>query len=167
MDHLDKLEQIVANGMIVPESDKNNNAAKGTTQKINSETNNQLSLIDWSRHTVIVAEDEDNNFDYLESILLKTKIKVLRAKDGKECVELVKTHPEVNVVLMDIRMPVLNGLEATRSIKSYRPGIIVVAQTAFAMDEDRRNCKAVGCDNFLAKPVRYRVLVDTLKEYFD
>ena len=66
---------------------------------------------------------------------------------------------------MDIKMPEMNGLEATRSIKSFRKDIIVIAQTAFAMEEDRRNCNAVGCDDFLPKPIRYKVLLETLARY--
>lgn len=61
----------------------------------------------------------------------------------------------------------MNGIEATRSIKSFRKDLMIIAQTAFAMEEDRQNCYAVGVDDFLAKPVRYKLLYDTLAKYLD
>jgi CheY-like chemotaxis protein len=120
---------------------------------------------DWSEYTILIAEDEETNFIYLETALVKTNVTVIRAKDGKEAVESAKVNPSIDLILMDIKMPEMNGLEATRSIKSFRKDIPIIAQTAFAMDEDKRNCTAVGCDDFLAKPIRYTVLLDTLAKY--
>lgn len=128
-------------------------------------TNLQETDCDWSDYTILIAEDEDTNFTYLETALERTNVNILRAKDGKEAVEIVKVNPVIDLILMDIKMPVMNGLEATRSIKSFRKDVTIIAQTAFAMDEDRRNCTAVGCDDFLAKPIRYKTLCDTLSKY--
>ena len=136
-----------------------------SSKDTNNEQKQAVSDIDWSAKTILVAEDEDTNFSYLDAVLSRTKINIVRAKNGKEAVELIKIHPEINIILMDIKMPVMNGLEATRAIKSTRKDVVVIAQTAFAMDEDKRNCFAVGCDDFLAKPVRYRILTDTLLKY--
>jgi CheY-like chemotaxis protein len=134
----------------------------GVTQP---ETNQQPIIPDWSAYTILVAEDEETNFVYLHTVLEKTKINILRAKNGKEAVELVKITPSVDLILMDIKMPVMNGLEATRSIKSIRKDIPVIAQTAFAMEEDQMNCSAVGCDDFMAKPIRYKVLLEMIAKY--
>jgi CheY-like chemotaxis protein len=120
---------------------------------------------DWSQYTILIAEDEETNFIYLETALVKTNVTIIRAKDGREAVESAKVNPSIDLILMDIKMPEMNGLEATRSIKSFRKDIPIIAQTAFAMDEDKRNCTAVGCDDFLAKPIRYTVLLDTLAKY--
>jgi len=120
---------------------------------------------DWSNVTILIAEDEDVNFIYLETALLKTNVNLLRAKNGEEAVEMAKIHPNINLILMDIKMPKMNGLEATRAIKSFRSDVIIIAQTAFAMEEDRNNCFAVGIDDFLAKPVRYKLLFDTLSKH--
>lgn len=122
---------------------------------------------DWSDKTVLIAEDEDVNFIYLETALAKSKVKILRAKNGEEAVELAKINPQIDLILMDIKMPKMNGIEATRSIKSTRKDLTIIAQTAFAMEEDRQNCYAVGVDDFLAKPVRYKLLFDTLAKYLD
>jgi CheY-like chemotaxis protein len=120
---------------------------------------------EWSNYTVLIAEDEETNFVYLQTALLKTNINVLRAKNGREAVEMVKIDPSIDIILMDIKMPEMNGLEATKSIKSFRKDIPIIAQTAFAMDEDRRNCTALGCDDFLAKPIRYKVLIEAIGKF--
>jgi CheY-like chemotaxis protein len=127
--------------------------------------NKSTREFDWSNCTILIAEDEDTNFVYLETALIQTNVTIIRASNGKEAVELTKLNPSIDLILMDIKMPEMNGLEATRSIKSFRKDIPIIAQTAFAMDEDRRNCNAVGCDDFLAKPIRYKVLLDTLANY--
>ena len=116
---------------------------------------------------VLLAEDHTIVRKGLRSLLEReVGIKTVgEAEDGREAIRKAeKLQPDV--VVMDIAMPGLNGLEATRSIKSFRKDVIIIAQTAFAMDEDRRNCSAVGCDDFLAKPIRYKVLLDTLSKYF-
>ena len=132
-------------------------------------TANMVSKIeddcDWSEYTILIAEDEETNFVYLETALEKTEVTIIRAKNGKEAVEIAKVNPMIDLILMDIKMPVMNGIEATRSIKSFRKDVPIIAQTAFAMEEDKRNCTAVGCDDFLAKPIRYKVLCETLAKY--
>jgi two-component system cell cycle response regulator DivK len=138
--------------------------SKNQTQVSTSIHPNEFDY-NWSRYTILIAEDEETNFVYLETALQKTEILILRAKNGKEAVELVKVNPQIDVILMDIKMPEMNGLEATRSIKSFRKDIPVIAQTAFAMEEDRRNCTAVGCDDFMPKPIRYKILLETLAKY--
>jgi two-component system, cell cycle response regulator DivK len=119
----------------------------------------------WSQYTILIAEDEETNFIYLETALQKTDVVILRAKNGREAVEIARLNPQVSLILMDIKMPEMNGLEATRCIKSFRKDVSIIAQTAFAMEEDRRNCAAVGCDDFLPKPIRYKVLLETLARY--
>jgi two-component system cell cycle response regulator DivK len=152
------------NKLFEARSEKTNYMSKYQNQ-VSSKVDYQDLEFDWSQYCVLIAEDEETNFIYLETALQKTNITILRAKNGKEAVELAKVTPQLNLILMDIKMPEMNGLEATRSIKSFRKDIIVIAQTAFAMEEDRRNCNAVGCDDFLPKPIRYKVLLETLARY--
>jgi two-component system, cell cycle response regulator DivK len=125
----------------------------------------QNSTPDWADYLILIAEDEETNFLYLKTALSPTNINIIRAKNGKEAVEQVRINPLIHIILMDIKMPEMNGLEATRGIKSFRKDVPIIAQTAFAMEEDRRNCSAVGCDDFLAKPIRYKVLLETLSKY--
>lgn len=121
--------------------------------------------VDWSDKTIMIAEDEEVNFVYLQTALSTTNINIVRAKNGYEAVEHVKQNPYIQLILMDIKMPKMNGLEATRSIKQIRSEIIIIAQTAFAMEEDRKNCYAVGVDDFLSKPVRFKLLFETLEKH--
>ena len=136
-----------------------------TQNQVTSNISAQDLNYDWSQYTVLIAEDEETNYIYLETALQITNVTVLRAKNGREAVELARINPQLDLILMDIKMPEMNGLEATRSIRSFRKDITIIAQTAFAMEEDRRNCTAVGCNDFLPKPIRYKVLLETLAKY--
>ena len=138
---------------------------EGISSKTIEEKKRVEETLDWSDKTILIAEDEDVNFIYLQTALSKTKVNVLRAHNGEEAVETAKVNPNIDLILMDIKMPRMNGIEATRAIKSFRNDITIVAQTAFAMEEDKQNCYAVGVDDFLAKPVRYKLLFDTLGKY--
>lgn len=151
--------------VVINSFEKIMNSKKASSSSTNPEKQNVVENPNWSDYTVLIAEDEDTNYVYLQTALSKTNINVIRAKNGKEAVELVRTNPYIDAILMDIKMPEMNGLEATRSIKSFRKDIPVIAQTAFAMDEDRRNCEAIGCDDFLAKPIRYKILIEALGKF--
>lgn len=102
---------------------------------------------------LLVAEDEDISFMVMKNFLKKTPIKVLRAKDGQEAVELCKRYPEIMLVLMDINMPVMNGFEATMEIKAFRKGLPVIAVTAYTSENAVEDAVMAGCDDFISKPV--------------
>jgi CheY-like chemotaxis protein len=144
---------------------RNYSMTNDKTASASAMVNKLESDCNWSDYTILIAEDEDTNFVYLETALEKTEVTILRAKNGKEAVEMTKVNPMIDLILMDIKMPLMNGIEATRSIKSFRKDLPIIAQTAFAMEEDRRNCAAVGCDDFMAKPIRYKILCETLSKY--
>jgi len=114
---------------------------------------------------LLVAEDDDANRLFLEIILRKIVPTVLQATNGKEAVEMCRAHPEISLVLMDIKMPVMNGLEATQEIKTFRKGLPVIAITAYAMSGDEQKIIASGCDDFIPKPVSVGSLGNKLKEY--
>ena len=101
--------------------------------------------------TILIAEDNDSNY-ILMTYILKHHYQFLRARNGQEAVDIV-LKGDVDLVLMDIKMPVMDGLEATRQIKKERPALPVVALTANAFDSDRQLANEAGCDAFLAKPV--------------
>lgn len=138
---------------------------EGTSSKSIEGSKKVEDKLDWSNKTILIAEDEEVNFIYLKTALAITNVNVLRAHNGEEAVEMAKINANVDLILMDIKMPKMNGIEATRAIKSFRSDVTIVAQTAFAMEEDKQNCYAVGVDDFLAKPVRYKLLFDTLGKY--
>jgi two-component system sensor histidine kinase/response regulator len=122
--------------------------------------------INWSKKTILIAEDEDSNYKYLEIVLKKTKASLMWAKDGIEAIELCIKH-KPDLILMDIKMPNLDGLEATRVIKKTHPNIPVIAQTAFAMEHDKKLGLESGCNAYLSKPIKANVLIAAISEFLD
>lgn len=114
---------------------------------------------------LLVAEDDESNRHFLEVVLKKIVPTVLQASNGKEAVELCRLHPEITLVLMDIKMPVMNGLEATQEIKSFRKDLPVIAITAYSMSGDEQKFLSAGCDDFIAKPVSFDSLRNKLKGF--
>jgi PAS domain S-box-containing protein len=121
---------------------------------------------DWSGKTILVAEDENSNFEFLNATLSKTNANVIRAHNGKEAVELCFKH-EVHLVLMDIRMPEMNGYEATRLIKAKLPDLHIVSLTAYAMPDDREKSLSEGCSDHLSKPIRPNELIDKISRFLN
>ena len=119
----------------------------------------------WPDKKILIAEDEETNFIYLNTVLAKTNAKIFGARNGLEAVEAVRENPDINLVLMDIKMPEMNGIEATRIIKSMNKDIVVIAQTAYTMEEDRIMYQRAGCADYLSKPITKRTLLKTLARY--
>ncbi len=112
---------------------------------------------------ILVAEDEDSNFELVKIVLAK-RYRLVRAKNGIEAVTLSEEeHPDL--ILMDIRMPDMNGLDATRIIKEVNHDVPIVALSAYAFDENVREAKNAGCDDFLAKPFRVEDLIEMVHKY--
>jgi len=107
----------------------------------------------WQGRRVLVVEDEQENFNLLESLLELEKATCLRASNGLEAVELCRADGALDLVLMDIGLPQMNGIDATAAIKAFRPKLPIVAQTAFGMTQDKVRCMKAGCDDFIAKPI--------------
>ena len=112
---------------------------------------------------ILVAEDNDSNY-MLMSYILKKHYDFFRARNGREAVDLALSEP-VDLVLMDIKMPVMDGMEATRLIKAQLPQLPVVALTANAFDSDRQQAFDAGCDDFLSKPVSAEKCLQTIAKY--
>jgi PAS domain S-box-containing protein len=118
--------------------------------------------------SILVAEDEETNFFYLNVILKReTGAKVLHASNGREAIELFKANPDIILVLMDIKMPEIDGLEATRQIKLINQDIPVIAITAYAMTGDEERILAAGCDGYLSKPIGKKILLDKMAEFIE
>jgi len=117
--------------------------------------------------TILIAEDEDTNFLFLQEVLSPTNVAILRAHNGIEAIELVKKNDSIRLVLMDIQMPRMNGYQATQEIKKLKPSLPVIAQTAYAMAEDRAKGERAGCDYYLSKPIKPNDLLETLKQYLN
>ncbi len=115
--------------------------------------------------TLLVAEDTYTNFFYLKTILRHTGTALLHAWNGREALELLDGHPEVDMVFMDVKMPVMDGVEATREIKRRYPDKPVIAQTAYAMHDDRSKLLAEGFDDYISKPISRDSLFEIITKY--
>ena len=111
---------------------------------------------------VLVVDDEELNYLLLKEILKSREAELLWAQNGREALALAKEHPGIFLTLMDIRMPVMNGLEATRILKTNNPALPVIALTAYNMQEDKEKAFEAGCDAFLTKPVNKEILFSTI-----
>jgi two-component system, cell cycle response regulator DivK len=114
---------------------------------------------------ILVAEDEESNYRYIEKLLKKAGFDLLRANNGLEAVEYVEVDGKINLILMDIKMPVMNGVEATREIKKMKPQIPIIATTAFAIPGDREVFLKAGCDDYIPKPIRANELIDMIMSH--
>jgi signal transduction histidine kinase len=111
---------------------------------------------------ILVAEDETNNFLLINELLTNMKLKVIRAKNGLEAVNKCLSGNLPDLILMDIKMPVMDGIEATKRIKKFSPGLPIVALTAYALEVDKKRIFDSGCDDYIEKPIHRKVLFETL-----
>ncbi|MHC1703295.1 MAG: response regulator [Tenuifilaceae bacterium] len=124
----------------------------------------KLQTPNWSNKTILIAEDENSNFRYLEVLLKKTNVKILRAQNGNEAIDVFMKN-RIDLVLMDIKMPIMDGLEATREIKKINDDVPIIAQTAYAMQNDDTNCIEAGCSDYISKPIRPERLMPLLEKF--
>jgi PAS domain S-box-containing protein len=116
--------------------------------------------------SILVAEDDETNFFYLNSLLTnEIGAIVLHASNGREAIELFKDNPGIKLILMDIKMPEIDGLEATRQIKLIKKDVPVIAITAYAMSGDEERVLAAGCNGYLSKPISKKVLFEKMAEF--
>ena len=118
-----------------------------------------------SQHTILVVEDDETSFRFLKEILDRNGLNVIRAINGEEALHLTEQYPEIKLVLMDIKMPVMDGLDATRQIKKSRPELPVIAETAYASEEDRQRSLDAGCDDFISKPINKELLMSIIRKF--
>lgn len=114
---------------------------------------------------ILVVEDDPMSYKLLEKILTASGAEVVHAENGKVAVNFVKSSNDFDLVLMDIRMPVMDGIEATKLIKEYNSALPVIVQTAFTMYEEEMQARAAGCDDFISKPVRKDQLFVSILEH--
>lgn len=113
--------------------------------------------------TILVAEDVESNFLLLKALLGKT-YHLLHAYNGQEAVEMFTQH-QPQLILMDVKMPIMDGLEATKIIRQQDKEIPIIALTAFAFDQDRIRVLEAGCNDFLTKPLSPPLLKQTIEKY--
>jgi PAS domain S-box-containing protein len=123
------------------------------------------SHLSWEGKLFLIAEDDKFSYKFLEGFLKQTKANVIRAADGREAVEICRNNNNIDLVLMDIQMPEMNGLTATEEIKKFNKEIPIIAQTANAINEERLRCLEAGCDDFITKPVNISELYEKIDKW--
>lgn len=115
--------------------------------------------------TILIVEDEDINFQVLKEMLSRLNAKVLFAKNGQEAIDLCRNNAQIDMILMDIKMPVMDGYDATRIIKGFRPDIPILAQTAYATETDTRKILESGFNDKITKPINKEILRDIINKH--
>jgi CheY-like chemotaxis protein len=120
----------------------------------------------WTGKIILVAEDEMLNWMFIREMLRKSGAEILRAEDGNEAVKIARKK-KPDAILMDIKMPGLNGIEATRKIRTFNKEVPIIAQTAFVMAEEKAESMKVGCNDFVTKPLDRTVIMELIDGYFN
>jgi PAS domain S-box-containing protein len=121
--------------------------------------------VNWQGKTILVSEDVPSNFMFIEAALRRTKVRLLWAQDGRQAVTMAIDDPQIDLVLMDIQMPELNGYEATSEILKVRPDLPVISQTAYALSGEKEKSLAAGCVDYIPKPIKSDLLISTIGKY--
>jgi signal transduction histidine kinase/AmiR/NasT family two-component response regulator len=115
--------------------------------------------------TLLIVEDDSESRLLVEAMLKHHTREILRAVNGKEAVDLCRSRPDIDLILMDIKMPVMDGYEATRQIRAFNPKVVIVAQTAYGLRGDQEKALEAGCNAYLSKPISISTVISVLSDY--
>ena len=131
----------------------------------NSSEKNSINDLDLTGKVMLVAEDVDLNIEYIKELLDETGVEILPAKDGQEAIDIFNSTTKIDIILMDIQMPILNGYEAVQEIRKKNSTIPIIAQTAYAFAEDKQKCFDAGCNDYLRKPFLKKELFEKIAKF--
>ncbi len=121
---------------------------------------------DWHNKTILIAEDTDVNYFLITAVLKETRANLIRVKDGLEALDFVKNN-EVDLILMDINMPRMNGYDATRNIKQIRSDIPIIVQTAMHFEDESDEAYKAGADDYIAKPIDLKTFMSKMERFLN
>jgi PAS domain S-box-containing protein len=128
-------------------------------------TDRSEDIILGKRLKILIVEDDDISAKLLSTALAQVPGEVSRAVDGAEAVDFCRAHPEIDLILMDLKLPTMDGFEAVRRIRQFNPKVPIIAQTAYGLHGDREKALQAGCDNYIAKPIRRKELLALVEKY--
>lgn len=126
---------------------------------------NTLKEPDFTGKKILVAEDDKINFMLIDLILKNTGAIIYHAWNGLQVIDLIKQYKDISIVLMDIKMPLLNGYDTAIKAKIINPQIKIIAQTAYALGDDKYKCFEAGCIDYIAKPITRNTLFEVLERH--
>jgi len=115
--------------------------------------------------TILIAEDEDSNYEFLEVVILQTSAEIIRAKNGLEALKICNSGQKIDLVLMDLKMPLMTGYQAVIEIRKNFPNLPIIAQTAYAMPGDSKKALEAGCNDYISKPIKKHALMEKINKY--
>jgi len=116
---------------------------------------------------ILIAEDDDMSKEFLSMVFTKCCKEIFNATTGVEAVEVCRNNPDIDLVLMDIRMPEMNGYEATRQIREFNKDVVIIAQTAYGLSGDREKAIDAGCNDYISKPIAINLLKGLIQKHFN
>ncbi len=136
---------------------------RSTANVLSTEDNEEVQINNLS---ILIAEDDETSDMLITSILSKNNHKILHTINGTETIEACRNNPDIDLILMDIKMPEMNGYEATRQIREFNKDVVIIAQTAFGLSGDRQKAKDAGCNDYISKPIIKDELKRLMQKYF-
>lgn len=130
--------------------------------------NNSSNLSTWIGKTLLVAEDEEINYSLIHEILKETEVNILHASNGKEAINiLLNQQNKIDLILMDIKMPVMNGYDTIHAIRNLNTDIPIIAQSAYAMRDEIQKCISLGCNDYITKPISAKEFINCIGKYLN
>lgn len=129
--------------------------------------NNKPGNLESNTHKILVAEDDNISFSLLKVYLANENYQVIRAVNGKDTIEKFKENQDVSLILMDLKMPILDGYDATREIKKINSEVPIIAQSAYALSGDSKKALDVGCVDYVTKPIKKEELLEKIKRFIN
>jgi CheY-like chemotaxis protein len=115
---------------------------------------------------ILIAEDDAESAILLTMIIQKFNKEAFKARTGLEAVDICRKNPDIDLILMDIQMPEMDGYEATRQIRKFNHSVVIIAQTAFALSGDKELALEAGCNDYISKPIKRKLLMETINKHF-
>jgi len=122
-------------------------------------------IYEWAEKSILIVEDEINSHTYFEELFFDSRVQLFHAWDGRQAVEMMKNNPQISLVLMDIKMPIMDGYTATRIIKRMLPKTPIIAQTAYVLGIDKEIALNAGCDDYISKPIDRNLLMELINRH--
>ena len=118
---------------------------------------------------ILIVEDDENNYLYIYTLLedFELNLKTLHAKNGNEAVEICKNNNQIDLILMDLKLPDMDGLEATKQIRKFRPNLPIIAQTSYLSADYKEKAISTGCNDFILKPFSDEILYQIITKHID